>query len=194
MNQLDAADELLFIRKIMDDSRRIVIFDTKPFIFWGLIIALGQLASYFLIKLNIDFNPFYFWAFLITLGWVYSLFFFINKTKSKKPITFASRILSAVWTSCGISMTLIGFISALTWNINPTPFITAIMGIGFYITGFIAEFKWIKYISMGWWLSSIIMFLWPGFHSTIIMALSMIIFQVIPGIIINRMKTDIKLA
>lgn len=190
MNQLDASSELDFIKKIMEDSRKIVILDAKPFIFWGLIIALGQIANYLFIKMQFDINPYIFWAVLIVLGWAYSMFFFFRASKIKQPFTFASKILLAVWTSCGISMTLIGFISSLTWNINPTPFITVIMGIGYYITGYLSEFKWIKYISLGWWLSTIILFLWPGFQSAIIMALSMIFFQVIPGIVINRTKTD----
>ena len=105
------------------------------------------------------------------------------------PHTFTGRIISAVWGATGVGMTLLGFIGTTTGGIKPV-FVGAILsvslGTAYYITGEIIEAKWLCNIAIGWWIGSIVMFIYPGIHSVLIMALMMFFFQTVPGIIIYR--------
>jgi hypothetical protein len=86
-------------------------------------------------------------------------------------------------------MTLLGFIGPMTSGIKHmfiAPVLSVSLGTGYYITGKIIEAKWVSNIALGWWIGAIVLFLYPGIHSILIMALMMLFFQTIPGIFIYR--------
>ena len=195
MDEITAQQEIAFIKKIMTDSRRIIYKDGTGFIFWGIIVVIGLIGTYFSIVENHLYILNWLWPLLIFFGWVVS--FVDGRRKSKKLIvkTFAGKILSVVWISCGIAMTIIGFagnISGALKGFYISPAISVILGIGFAITGFIYGKKWISALSIGWWLGALIMFFWPGLYSLLFFAAMMFLFQVVPGIIIyNKSKKEI---
>ena len=51
----DPSQELAFIRKIMAESRRALAEDGKPYIAWGIIVALGMTDTYLSALMNRDF-------------------------------------------------------------------------------------------------------------------------------------------
>ncbi len=195
MDEITAQQEIAFIKKIMSDSRRIVYKDGTEFIFWGIIVVIGLIITYFSIITKYLFIFTWLWPTIIILGWLVS--FIIGRRRAKKLATktFAGKLLSAVWTSCGIAMVIMGFagsISGALQGFSIAPALSIILGIGFAITGFIYGKKWISALSIGWWLGALIMFFWPGLYTILFFAAMMLLFQVLPGIIIyNKSKKEI---
>ncbi len=199
MDENTALDEIKFIKKIIDDSKRTVIDDGKGYIFWGIIVTIGLLTNYLMYVLEIEISFIWAWIILIGFGWIYSIIsFFFSNDKKPKSHNFATKLLRTIWLTCGISMTIIGFVGVFSGAINGmfvSPIISSILGIGFMISGYIYNLNWVKYLSIGWWTGSIVMFLFPGVQSILIMAFMMLVFQVIPGIILyNKFKKEIGLS
>jgi hypothetical protein len=147
-----------------------------------------MLIQYFSLLDHFYFNFFWIWVVLIPLGWAFSIYNGKSK-KEKLPRTFAGRIIASVWGAIGVGMTLLGFIGTMSHGINPmfiSPILSVFLGTGYYITGKIIEVKWTSNIAFGWWTGAIVLFFYPGIHSLLIMALMMLFFQTIPGIIIYR--------
>jgi hypothetical protein len=187
MEENDKLDELRYIKKVMQDSQRIIAEDGHSLIFWGLLVTLGQVITFlvfyfhYFIKLYI-----YVWPTLIFIGWIYS-FYYNRKKYGKLPyFTFAGKILGAVWKSFGITATILGFIPLLTGAINGgayiNPLIGTVLGSAYFITGYIYGKKWVTYIAFGWWLGSIYMFLYPNIYSLLVMSLLLVFFQIVPGL------------
>lgn len=183
-----ALEDLKFIRKVIEETKREVVYNGKDYIFWGILVIVGMLAMYIPIKLRLHFNYFYVWIVLIPVGWLYS---FYSKRKNEKsfPKTYAGKLISSVWFAAGISMTLIGFVGTLSGNINPmsiNSLLSVIMGIGYMVTGKILESKWLTNVSAGWWCGALILFFVRSEMQLLLMALMMLAFQTVPGIVIYQ--------
>ena len=86
-------------------------------------------------------------------------------------------------------MTIVGFIGTSFGTIKPmaiSPILAIILGGTYYISGKIVGVKWLSNLSFGWWIGGIILFYVTNVYSFLIMALLMLFFQTVPGIIIYR--------
>ena len=183
-----ALDELIFIKKIMQDSQKIVVDNGMGYIVWGLIVTFGMLFGYvkFLLKLQFDFM--WAWIVLIGAGWVFS-FFKYYKSNNSKVETFAGRILGRLWFSFGVGMTILGFGGYYSGAIKGeyvSSVIAILLGCAYYLTSVLYEWKLFKIVGVMWWIGGIVMFYVFDITQLLIMAFLMIFGQVIPGIICYR--------
>ena len=84
-------------------------------------------------------------------------------------------------------MTLFGFIAPLSGAVNGvfiSPMISVVLGIAYFVSGFLYDSKWISFLSFGWWGGAIIMFFYPGMQVFLVMSLMLILLQIVPGIIL----------
>jgi len=189
MTELNAHQELAFIKKVMEDSRKIICDDGKSFIFWGILISFGMLITYLKVAGDWGINLGWFWPVLIALGWIGTMAVELKAKKKRATSTFAARILGSVWISCGVAMTILGFAGSLTNAYNGvfiSPIISVVLGIGYLITGVIHGKKWVSLLSIGWWLGALLMFYLQNLETLLIMTGMMIFLQTIPGILLYK--------
>ena len=189
MTELNAHQELAFIKKVMEDSRRIICDDGKSFIFWGFLISFGLLVTYLKIAGNWSISLGWFWPALIFAGWIVTIISEIMSKKKRSSKTFTAKILASVWISCGVAMTILGFIGSITNAYNGVfigPIISVVLGVGYMISGVIYGKRWVSIISIGWWLGALLMFYLQNLETLLIMTGMMIFLQTIPGIILYK--------
>ncbi len=187
MEKQQAELEISMIRKIMEDSRRIVIDDGVGYIVWGFLVILALLSSYFIVLAKQYSYILWVWVVLMGGGWIYTIFHYRKKESRTRVKTFAGKILGGTWISAGISMTLVGFVGTSTGAIRGyaiSPMISIILGIAYFVSGIVYSQRWIRNLSAGWWAGAVIMFLWPGVYSFLIFSGMMALLQVLPGIIL----------
>ena len=196
MDEKTALDELQFIRKVIDESKRAIVYNGMDYIVWGILVITGMILTYVFLLLKIFFNFIWIWVILISIGWIFS-FYSRKKEKQKQPDTFSQRIIATVWIAAGIGMTIIGFVGSFSGAVKGayiSPILCVILGMAYLVTGTICGEKWISYLSIGWWSGALVLFFFTGTYSLLIMALLMLFFQTIPGIIIYRnYKREVKL-
>ena len=189
MTENEAQQELAFIKKVMEDSRRIIAYDGKDFTFWGILVTVGMVLMYVNIVFQFHISSMVLWGSFIGTGWIFSIVRGFTHHRKQRVKTFASSVISSVWLSCGIVMTLIGFV------LNPVgaikgwavlPLIALVLGIGYFITSVIIPTRWIRYSAFGWWIGGILIAAYPGQYMSLAFAGMMICFQIIPGIILQR--------
>ena len=195
MTEIDAQQELAFIKKVMEDSRRIICDDGKSFIFWGILISFGMLVTYLRIVGNWGINLGWFWPVLIAFGWIVTIIIEIRSEKKRSTKTFTAKILGSVWIGCGIAMTILGFIGGLTDAYNGvfiSPIISVILGIGYLVSGVLYGKVWVSLLAAGWWAGAILMFYLQNLETLLIMLSMMIILQTIPGFVLyNQSKKEL---
>jgi hypothetical protein len=187
MEKQQAELEINMIKKIMEDSRKIVVEDGIGYIVWGVLVLAGMICSYFAVLTKQYNYTIWIWVILISGGWAYTLITHFYKDTKKKASTFAGKILGGLWLSTGISMTLIGFAGPWSHSIGGYtvfPLMSIILGIAFFVSGIVYGQGWIRNLAAGWWAGAVVMFFWPGMHLFLIFAAMMTIFQVTPGIIL----------
>jgi hypothetical protein len=195
MNTNEAIEELEFIKKVINDTQKVIIDNGFGFIFWGIIIVIGLLSTYASVLFDFHFPYALNWIVVIGTGWTYSIYSGIKYGKRAKVHTFSGKLLGAVWSSAGIAMTILGFVGTFSGAYNGvyiSPIVSTILGIAVFISGFLYGKRWLTYISAGWWIGAIIMFIYPYLYTLLLMSSMVIVFQIIPGIIIYRESKKLK--
>lgn len=188
MNENTALEELQFIRKVIEESKRSFVDNGMYYIVWGVLVIIGLCTTYILVLNRIFFNYIWLWLGIISVGWIFS-FYYGSQSKEKHPLTFSNKIVNSVWLATGIAMTILGFIGPASGAVAyhyVSPVLSVPLGAAYFVTGYIVESKWFSYLSIGWWTGAIYMFFSPGVHSILVMAMMMLFFQTVPGIIMFR--------
>ena len=189
MNDLDAQQELAFIKKVMQDSRKIIIDGGKGFVFWGLLISFGLLITYLSIAQSWETSLNWFWPVLVAFGWIYTIITEVRSEKKRKAKTFAGKIVGAVWVSFGISATILGFIGTISGayhGVFINPLISVLLGTAYLVSGILYGKPWVSYLAAGWWIGAIVMFFMQNLETLLMMIGMLIFFQIIPGIILYK--------
>ncbi len=190
-------DELQFIRKIIADSRMAFVEDGKPYIVWGLIVAIGMGVTYISAITQHDLYSGYVWLGLVLFGWGTIIKYVMDKKKQPaRARSFIDRIQGSIWGACGGSIGLVIVLLMFNYQFDPTlgsinPIFTCffsciLLGIAYFLSGIANDLDWLRNIGFAWWGGGVLMYMWPSIHTLGIYAAMLLLFQVIPGIILQR--------
>jgi len=186
MDENFALEELQFIKKVIEESKRSIVYNGMDYIIWGVLVIIGMLATYTLAVTGLRVNFMYIWLLLIPIGWGFSYYNRKNCT-DKVPKTLTSKAIGSVWLGAGICMTLVGFGGPVIGGMHGvfiSPVIAIICGGGYFIAGKILDSKPTMYLSLGWWIGGIVLFIVKDINQMLIMSALMLFFQTIPGIMV----------
>ena len=189
MDELTAQQEITFIKKVMQDSRKIVFYDGKDFIYWGIIVVICLLFTYFSVFFHTEKFIFYFWLILILLGFLGNSLFLKKRYKKLKVRSLAGKLLGLIWTATAIAMIIVGFVGPFSGAFNGvfvSPLMCTFLGPAYLLSGYLYGKKWISYLSIFWWTGAIVMFFLPGLYTLLLMAGMMVVLQIVPGIILYK--------
>jgi hypothetical protein len=184
MNEIDAQQELAFIRKVIADSRQASYEASVHFLLWGILVVITMAIDYLKSVITIPISSYVLWSFFFCTGWICSILIGIKQNRKARARTFGGKLMGAVWIACGVVGTAVMFIlpnfhALQDWAIMPA--IGLVLGIGHYLSGVIQKDRWLFIGGIGWWVGSIIMVIWPTMYNPIIFMAMIIFFQIIPG-------------
>lgn len=182
-------DDLAFIKKIVEESRKNVGLSGDHLIVWGLLVSIGLMVTWANHYFQWHASEWLHWILVIGGGWLFEIIYGRTVDRKKPVLTYAEKIDGFLWLSIGITMTLLGFIGIGTHGIHPhviSPIFSTILAIGYFSSGVIYDVKWIRNLAFGWWGGAIIMFIFPGLYHLLFMAAMMVVLQTIPGFIIKK--------
>lgn len=186
MEENKAYEELLFIKQIIEESKKELVYNGIDYIVWGVLVFIGLISTYITIFISASNIIWLVWVAIVAAGYLFE-YFNGKKEEAIMPATFLRRSISALWTATGISMIILGFVAPLsnhTLSLFICPLLSTVLGLAYYVTGFLVASTWVKYLSFGWWTGAVIMFVFPGLYSLLLMAFMMLALQTIPGMII----------
>ena len=177
--------ELSVIKKIMEDSRTLVLNNGWHYIYWGIVVTCALIANYIMARMSVAVNyQGMMWFVLMTSAAITGAIIERFVDKKRKVRTFAGKLLGSLWFAGGIAMFMFGFMGTISGAYNPVficPIISTVLGVTYYTSGAIQQLKWLQRLSYGWWAGAIVTFIYPGIHTLLIFAFMMICFQTIPG-------------
>lgn len=182
--------ELSVIRKIMDDSRRVILDNGWHYIYWGSIVTIALIINYLMILNGVSgYYQGMLWFVSMVAASIVESIIERRREKKVKVKTFAGKLLNTLWSATGICMFMLGFVGTVSGAYNQVyifPVISTVLGIAYYTSGAIQQIKWLSRIAFGWWSGAIVLFAFPGLHSMLVFGLMLVFFQTIPGIILFR--------
>lgn len=187
MTEMNATNDIAFIKSIIEKSKRKIEDNGFGAVVWAFLIAVGLVSTYIGVETRYYFPYMWNWIVIIGTGWLFSFFYYWRESKKSRGSSILDKIMGALWTGFGVSLTIIGFVGPYTGAYNgllTCPIGAALLGSAFYTTGVITETSWFKWLSIGWWLGAIYMFVFLNLEVLLILAGMMVLFQMVPGIII----------
>src|SRR5690349_8422522 len=133
INLTQSETELETIKKIMEDSRRVITDNGWHYILWGLVVTCALLASYIKV-LGMVSAKYYgmMWFILMISTWIAETIIEKRKNRKAAPKTFGGKLLSSLWSAAGVCMFIFGFVGTITGAYNPgfiCPMISTVLGV-----------------------------------------------------------------
>jgi hypothetical protein len=162
MDEDAVRDDIAFIRRTMEQGRRIAGAWSPDMLVWGIAIAIGYFGTYARVRGYWTLDPNWLWLACILLGWVYSLRRVPRGLFSRAPDAQGARSLASplamLWFACGIFLTILSFGLMASgernmWWINPVA--AGVMGIGFFVSSYLSNVVWLRWVGVAWWASEL---------------------------------------
>jgi hypothetical protein len=189
MDRQIAEQELAFVKKVIADSRKLLIYDGKDMIVWGILVTIGMVLMYVKFQIGIGLPAYLAWILLIGAGWIFSVWRGMKLRKVHRVTTFSGKMMGTIWLACGICMTIVGFGFTSSgiiggWAINPV--MSLFMGLAYFTSATVLGMRYMYVAGLIWWLAAIIMAFWSGPYTFLIFASLIIAFHIVPGVIFYK--------
>jgi hypothetical protein len=113
----------------------------------------------------------------------------IKKYKEMGYSTTLGRVIKIIWAVFGIGWLMISGL-AIYQGINPVPDILFLLGLVSVLTGAIIKFKPIILGGIFLLIFVLLLYIYPGQNALIVNIIGITLGLLIPGILLNRMKTN----
>ncbi|MGH7481137.1 MAG: hypothetical protein ACRELV_03205 [Longimicrobiales bacterium] len=186
---MQAHDDLATIRKLMEDSQGLVLDKGQHFILWGALSAGGLVATWLAATGAVALRVDLLWIALLALGWAGSFAFGVREGRRGRVSSVGRRLLSAVWVSCGVALTLVAV--AGIWGpavpVYALPgVLSVVIGLGFAATSALTGMGGMRYLAALWWAGAAWMLFAPGVYTLLLLAAMAVLLQVVPGVALYR--------
>jgi hypothetical protein len=182
--QVQARDDLVAIREIMERTRDVVGYAAPHFVAWGILMAAALVATYLLRGRGGEGWIWWLWVLAVGLGWALSWLFAVRGRRRARVRSQAGRMLGGLWLGTGVTMTILGFAGPAGGAVSSSAvagMLAAVLGAAYFATGVLSGGRWLMAVGAGWWAGSLVMLLWAGPHALLLMAVFMLALQAGPG-------------
>lgn len=193
MDDEAAREDIAFIRRTMEQGRRVAGAWSADMLVWGIAVTLGYAGTYARVRGWWTLDPNWLWAACIVLAWLYTLWRRLARQRIAGQADAVRRPVSALamlWFACGIFLTIAGFATILgndpnTWWINAVA--AGVMGIGFFVSSFLCDLAWMRWVALAWWGGEIAIFALRQRPEGLLLAGAlMLVLLVVPGVVLMR--------
>jgi hypothetical protein len=185
MTESEAADDLAFIKRIMKESRQLIVDDGRYYILWGLLSVALTGLSYLIAGYGMARLIPYLWGIpFAVLGILGALMG--RRERKRRPRGMAGNFIAAIWLCVMfLSFALIAH-AAVSRRLELSPMmglVSIALAAGFTLSAFVMRSKAFGTLSLSWWLGGVLLPLAGGYTAPLYLAGMILLFEVLPGFI-----------
>jgi len=188
MNDLQAKEEIRFIREMIEKTKRATSEAWNYFFVWGILIILAVVGMYILVFLEKFSWIWLNWIVFVGIGVIYSIFYGIKQEKLQGMRTYAQSAYGYLCFACGMAFLLMGFIfpalGLYSFKVIPV-FMSVIAGILVFSGGGIYEWNLLKWCGVIWWLGAVGMIFVKWQYRSLFFIPLIIIGYLVPGLVLR---------
>ena len=197
MNEDAVRDDIAFIRRTMEQGRRVVGSWSADMLVWGIAVTLGYAGTYARVRGWWMLDPNWLWTGLVVLAWLYSLRR-VRRLASRTDAAAARLMRSPIgmlWFACGVFLTITSFAVIFatapnTWWINGA-ISAGVMGIAFFVSSFLCDLPWMRWVALAWWLGEVAMFVLRQQPEGLLLGGAlMLVLLAVPGFVLMRGRRE----
>ncbi len=176
-------ESLAIIHNMIAQSKQSIVDRSKYFLMWGIAVFICAIVQYALLK-DLQTGTQKVWLLMPLLAVVQILLSYRDR-KIERVVTFTRNAISSVWISLGIGFFILAFLSARI-SFDMFPFLILFYAIGTFITGRIIAFRQLIIGGVISFILSIGITYIDGPEKLLVLALSVLVSYIIPGILLKR--------
>lgn len=176
-------ESLAIIQEMINKSKKQLTDRSKYFMMWGVAVFACAIIQYFLLR-NLQPHTQMVWLSMPVLA-VIQLFLSIRDRKKEKVLSHNTAAIGSVWLALGISFFILAFLSSRI-SFDMFPFLILLYDIGTFITGRIIQFKPLIFGGLACFILCVLITYVEGPEKLLILALSVLLSYIIPGILLKR--------
>ncbi|MFN8261826.1 MAG: hypothetical protein U0X41_12885 [Chitinophagales bacterium] len=176
-------ESLAIIQEMINKSKKQLTDRSKYFMMWGVAVFACAIIQYFLLR-NLQPHTQMVWLSMPVLA-VIQLSLSIRDRKKEKVLSHNTAAIGSVWLALGISFFILAFLSSRI-SFDMFPFLILLYGIGTFITGRIIQFKPLIFGGLACFMLCVLITYVEGPEKLLILALSVLLSYIIPGILLKR--------
>jgi|GEM_PF-3084414 len=191
MKKNEAIEELLFIKKVIDDSRRITRDDGIIHIIWGAAVSIGSLCTWILESRSFGNLLGYLWGAVYIIAFALTIVH-VNRAKNR-PHTLASQVYGYIWFAVGISAMITCILGIIILRLPLKPALTTIsilLAGAYFVSSKIADYKWMRVVAAGWWLAAMLIMVFDESFSYPICAGATFALELLSGLYLKFFVRD----
>jgi hypothetical protein len=194
MNEDTAREDIAFIRRTMEQGRRVAGAWSPDMLVWGVAVAIGYFGTYARVRGWWTIDTDWLWGACILLPWAYSLRRVPRRLLSAPTGVPAecqpASPLAMLWFACGISVTILGLAVIISrepyaWWMNAVS--AGAMGLGFFASSFLCSLVWLRWVGLAWWAGELAAFLLRNRPEGLLLSGAlMLVLLAVPGFVLMR--------
>lgn len=190
MNELQAQEDIQFIKEMIEKTKKITAGSWMFFLVWGIVAVLGVAGMYTLVIFEkypwIWLN----WIVFVAIGVVYTIVHSHRLEKSQGTKTYTQRTLWHFSFACGIAFILVGFVfpalGLYSYGVIPV-LISTVAGILVFGVGGIFEWSLLKWCGVVWWAGTVgMIFINENYRGLLFVPL-ILIGYIMPALVLRSM-------
>jgi hypothetical protein len=184
-------EQLDMISAIVQDSRLLLEDNCVPYVVWGGTVFLGTLCSFVFTVINMQRYLAFLWIGLSCIA-LFAVLVYSRKEEKQRVSYLSGRIHVWLWssiglTSCGLVLYAVLFPQSISVSIGMAV-VCILVGIGYIVTGVLAEYRLLLFFGIGWIGGGFSCFLLPVYLASALTGSLAFLFEFIPGIVILLRK------
>lgn len=171
-----ALQDLEFIRRVMEETRRAAVGSNPLFFLWGAVIWVEVLLTYGFVYVSVkgpDLIPYipWVWALLSAAAVVYTIAFLVQGSRRRAKLsTFSDRVIGYLWTGSLVSLVLIAYLSPLNAILTgqgysyvlPMAAQTVLLAGALFVMGGVYELRSLMNLALAFWVGAVLELLGPS--------------------------------
>lgn len=180
---INEQESLVIIQAMINKTKQQINDNSKFYFLWGFAVLICSVTQYIMLK-NLMLDTQKVWIAMPIIAIIHILIA-IKEQKTKKMQTYNETAIQSLWIALGIGFFILTILS-FKISFDMLPFLILFYGIGTFVTGRIAQFKPLIYGGLSCFVLSIIIVFIDGPEQLLILALSVIVSYIIPGILLKK--------
>ncbi|MBK9793724.1 MAG: hypothetical protein IPP60_11710 [Sphingobacteriales bacterium] len=182
-------ESLAIIQQMIAKSKQQLIDRSKFFFLWGFAVLICAVAQYVMLKMNVLKSDEVWLAMPIIA--IIHIYIAAKEQKRVKIISHNTIAIGSLWMGLGVAFFALAFLSHRSYvntgtALDVLPLLILFYGIGTFVTGRILQFKPLIFGGLACFLLCILVTYIDGPEQLLILALSVVVSYIIPGIILKK--------
>jgi hypothetical protein len=184
--ELNQQESLRLIEQMIDKAKKSASDNSFHFLVWGILVIVASISQYFMLTSGMGYETNWIWPGIVVIGLPVTFIYEWRRSRRQKAMSYNDRLVSMLWLAFGVTLIILILIAVFGYQINPIPFILALVGMVTFFSGVMIRFRPLIIGGIVFWSFSAASYFVNGAGLLLLNAAAILLGYIIPGLLLNK--------